>query len=102
MDDRKTTPATTRRSTWAGACGHRSDVGFRLQHSLLVSAERRRALHAEDINFVNQPTGRATVRSSSGVGERNLTFRAWIRWVGQLYARRCDNMFRIDGLRNDE
>lgn len=106
MDDRKTTPGYTTQKI---------DVGGRLvdivpmwglpPYSIYGVCEADLVLYMpEDINFVNPYTGS---KGNSQVffgspGERNLTFEAWIRWVGQLYARRCDNMFRIDGLRNDE
>jgi hypothetical protein len=106
MSDRKTTP---------GYQTQKIDVGGRTvdivpmwglpPYSIYGVCEADLVLYMpEDINFVNPYTGgKGNSQVFFGApGARNLTFEAWIRWVGQLYARRCDNCFRIDGLRNDE
>lgn len=55
------------------------------------------------INFVSPygETGNKAVFFGSP-GARDLTFEAWLQFQGQLYSRRCDNHFRIEGLRVDE
>lgn len=58
----------------------------------------------QDINFINPysgKTGKGEVFFMAP-GKRNLTFEAWMRFVGQLFMRRCDTSFRLEGLRVDE
>lgn len=55
------------------------------------------------INFVNPYTGESGNKQVffGSPGQRNMTFEAWLRFVGQLVSVRCDNHWRIDGLSPD-
>jgi hypothetical protein len=69
-----------------------------------VDEDKLRLYMPQDINFVNPYTGESGNRQVffGSPGQRNMTFEAWLRFVGQLVALRCDTSFRLDGLRTDE
>jgi len=75
------------------------------KHTVLgVDEDKLRLYMPQDINFVNPYTGESGNRQVffGSPGQRNMTFEAWLRFVGQLVALRCDTSFRLEGLRTDE
>lgn len=75
------------------------------KHTILgVDEEQLRLYLPQDITFVNPYTGKTGTSQVffGSPGARNLTFEAWLRFVGQLVMLRCDSSFRLEGLRVDE